>query len=584
MKKNVISIVIDSVSYNSVFTKNGIPTPMPFLKSLLSNSVWAEKMYSQGPYTDAAMKALYTGSNVLDDYGYFYRLNKAKNNHFSFFKNNGYETYGIFYPYYMNGEKILNDIDHVHYNSCFLFSSESGGVFEYFLSLLKNGKLTAKEEELGVTRLELMFKIWIKYYEDILSDNQKSILIKNQFNVNEVSKSLFLLNNEFELFKQDKSKYFRKFLLEKLDYFNQIDKVNVRGLIDSERINNVLFKDNKKFINYIDFKSFTNNVFRPDFGLKRFLKSVSLYLKSKDKYVFYYIKNYFECINCVKHFKKVFTDNHWQNMPSAKRQLDFAAEEINSRKEQNRPYYYSVHLLDPHEYISFFSYDINDNDVLRAEINDLFEYVKTIPNKFHGSLIYYLSLRYVDSCLKSFFEKIDLSNVTVLITADHGTSFSYDVLHGPKVNNFNEECYHVPCLIFNKHFNQKKIDSFCSSKSILPTLAKLSNLDYSTFKCKPFDETRDNFVLTEYNGPGCPDFISKEFWLSARDDNYIVGRKIKLSDSLEDAKIAEVYNLNDDKNGLFNVAKKIKYEKIEYLDKKIISRFLEIRRNIGQNG
>ena len=66
MKNNVISLFIDSVMWESVGNTRAKVSPTPFLDSLKKESVTASKLYSHGPYTDAAKTSLFTGRNCLD--------------------------------------------------------------------------------------------------------------------------------------------------------------------------------------------------------------------------------------------------------------------------------------------------------------------------------------------------------------------------------------------------------------------------------------------------------------------------------------------------------------------------------------
>lgn len=70
MKNNVISIIVDSVIADYVGNKICKASPTPFVDSLVSESITASRMYSPGPFTDAATRSLFTGRDCLDDYSY----------------------------------------------------------------------------------------------------------------------------------------------------------------------------------------------------------------------------------------------------------------------------------------------------------------------------------------------------------------------------------------------------------------------------------------------------------------------------------------------------------------------------------
>ena len=72
---NAITIFVDSVVWDYVGTNKAEVSPTPFLDSLKREGLVANKLYSHGPYTDAATRSLFTGRNCLDDYGYYFKLN-----------------------------------------------------------------------------------------------------------------------------------------------------------------------------------------------------------------------------------------------------------------------------------------------------------------------------------------------------------------------------------------------------------------------------------------------------------------------------------------------------------------------------
>lgn len=70
MKYNVITIVVDSVIADYVGIQIAKLRPTPFIDSLKPECIVANKMYSPGPFTDAATRSLFTGRDCLDDYSF----------------------------------------------------------------------------------------------------------------------------------------------------------------------------------------------------------------------------------------------------------------------------------------------------------------------------------------------------------------------------------------------------------------------------------------------------------------------------------------------------------------------------------
>mgnify|MGYP000530045945 FL=1 len=105
MKKNVLFIVIDSVTNDILFNKNTSSLCAPFLNELRKKSISGDKMFSEAPYTEAALMCLLGGIDTMDNGGYMERF-KDKTCVLEVFRNNGYKVfhnnyYPSIYPSYM---------------------------------------------------------------------------------------------------------------------------------------------------------------------------------------------------------------------------------------------------------------------------------------------------------------------------------------------------------------------------------------------------------------------------------------------------------------------------------------------------
>ena len=129
MKNNAICFFVDSVTRNSLGTRQAKISPTPFLDSLKGESITTTNLYSHGPYTDAATHSLFTGRDCLDDFGYFFKLNTAPVHHYKAFHDAGYETYDFNYPYYIIGNDVNKYIDHSIYSTGFIYGSEWRGIY-----------------------------------------------------------------------------------------------------------------------------------------------------------------------------------------------------------------------------------------------------------------------------------------------------------------------------------------------------------------------------------------------------------------------------------------------------------------------
>ncbi len=102
------------------------------------------------------------------------------------------------------------------------------------------------------------------------------------------------------------------------------------------------------------------------------------------------------------------------------------------------------------------------------------------PKRYHGSLTSDLSLLYMDHCLEHLFYELKqrniLENTAIVITADHGFSYSYDPIRDRYVNTPHRENYHVPFLIYDESLTPEIRTGFYESKDVAPTLLDLCNL------------------------------------------------------------------------------------------------------------
>lgn len=290
---------------------------------------------------------------------------------------------------------------------------------------------------------------------------------------------------------------------------------------------------------------------RPSMG--RVASCILKYVKTGDQNDVMLLANYFMCINAINDSKKR-SFRHWQDLPSAKTQLDYAVSLLEKRKEKDKPFYMSLHFLEPHNSVSFFSFDCQDRAVLEEEFNVLFNYCKELGTGFIGNLAYYLSIRYVDYYIEKFCTKLKELNLwdnTVLtVLSDHGSSYSFYPLHGAHVNCFNDECYHVPVLIRTPKGKSIEVMDYHNSLDVLPTLYDLMGFEKASdvLGVSMLDNniTPKDYVMTEYMGPGCPDLLSRPIWFSIRDAHYSIGYKVGIYQEFEEGELCEVHDLRDD--------------------------------------
>ena len=587
MKNNAILIMLDSVIMESISTGRCKVSPTPFMDSLRKEALWTTNLYSHGPYTDAATRSLYTGRNTLDDFGYFFKLNASPITHYKAFKDNGYETIGFYYPYYMMGDNVTKYIDKLYYKAGFEFGSEWGGVFEYYHTIHKQRQLNKDEQIMLQKRLELMFDVWLSFYDKIIDEPEMVQNMDDILKFADINKGRETLLIEKEKYEADKDAYIEDFLSKGLEHvFASINDVSIDNRISRDYLNSVK-EHYPAFFSTLERNNIKANLFRIMPSPKRFFKSIARFLKTKDKNELEFIKNYFGGLFFFKQVYERWGGKRWQNMPSTQYQLNFVQKSIIPNRDKTKPFFLCINIEEAHNNLSFFTYDIQDDKLIEEEIGVLYDYLKQLGSDFTGNIVYYLGLRYMDYCIEKFCKYLKeqglWDNTTILFTADHGSSYTFYPVHNERVNNFHEECYHIPILIRHPGFKSKEVSSFQYSKDILPTFMDMIGLNLSPYfrgssmlkEAKPRE-----CIVTEYMGPGCPDIIQRPVWFSARDNNYVIGYKVKLADSFESGSLCEVYDKKNDEKEYYNVVDKVERESIQYLLDAIEERYNELKKDI----
>lgn len=576
--------MMDSVIMESVSTGRCKVSPTPFLDSLKQEGLWTTNLYSHGPYTDAATRSLYTGRNTLDDFGYFFKLNASPITHYKAFKENGYETIGFYYPYYMMGDNVTTYIDKLYYKAGFEFGSEWGGVFEYYHTIHKHRQLNKDEQIMLQKRLELMFEVWIAFYNKIINEPEMVQNMDDILKFSDVNKGRETLLTEKEKYEADKDVYIEDLLSKGLGHvFASINDVSIDNRISRDYLNSVK-KHYPAFFSTLERNNIKANFFRMMPSPKRFLKSIFRFLKTKNKNELEFIKNYFGGLFFFKQVYERWGRKRWQNMPSTQFQLNFVQENIIPNRDKTKPFFLCMNIEEAHNNLSFFTYDIKDDKLIEEEITVLHNFLKELGSDFKGNIIYYLGLRYMDYCIEKFCNYLKQQglwdNTTLLFTADHGSSYTFYPVHNARVNNFHDECYHIPILIRHPGFNPREVTSYQYSKDILPTFMDIIGLELSPyFKGRSMLREADarKYIVTEYMGPGCPDIMQRPVWFSARDENYLVAYKVKLADGFKSGILCEIYDRRKDPKEYYNIVDKVDRNRVKYLLDEIEKRYNELK-------
>lgn len=588
MKNNAICFFVDSVTWNSLGTRQASVSPTPFLDSLKSESITASKLYSHGPYTDAATHSLFTGRNCLDDFGYYFKLNTAPTHHYKAFHDEGYETYDFNYPYYIIGNEVAKYIDHSIHTSGFIYSSEWGGIFNFYHDIIKDRPLNDDEFILLKARLEVMFESWERYLVQTVKVPETMMIHKEILKTYDTNLALETLKSEYAKFRAAPYDYISNFIQQGQDHLlTKLDSTGIETYIDNDFIDNYLEKKYGVFFDKIARLNFNANVWKNLPSLKRIAFGVRKYLKTKDSNNLLFLENYLGSLTTMHLMRKRWKEKGWQNQHTAHTIYQAGIEILKNRK-RDKPFYFFFDVEEPHNNIAFFSYDTQDTSVIDDEMRVLQDYVEKLGSDFKGNLLYLLSIRYTDYKIQLFCESLKemglWDSTSILVISDHGSSYTFNPLHNRRVNNFDDECYHIPMLIRHPGMKGIEINTYQYSKDVLPTFMDVLGLEpCEEFKgCSMLRETESRpCVIGEYMGPGCPDMVNplKKIWFSARDEKYIIAYKVGIYEDFDQGELSEAYDLTNDPEAIYNINDKIDLSKVEYLMVYLRERHMEIRKD-----
>lgn len=590
MQKNYLLFIIDSLNYSHVKESN--IELMPFFNSLKKESIFCESMYSQAPYTEAAVMNLYCGQDVLQNGGYLNRFKDVPMTLFEAMKQKGYVTYYNSYQPQCHPSSIRRGIDYIYYNVGY----DLGALWSYRLShyaeQLKKGNLTEADYRDLHEIFNDNFAEWIRFLDDLLSGNDSANMIydnASNYDAREVKKRV---EQEYSQYIQQPDAYIN----DVLQKGNSHSLFSIPAFVQDRKIKdrNIIREAQKEFLplmKRIKRMNFRLNLKNCKGVMRGPIKKIGEFLKHPGKDTF---KNLLKSSYLVANqlfdldlYKRIDDDYEcFKNAPSAKTHIDHYVQWAVEHKEQGA-HFACVHLDDIHNPEVFFTYDSSDINLLKRECEDAKQLLSEIPKDYYGSITHDLSLRYIDNMIKYLYERMEkcglLDNTCIAICADHGFSFSGNPLRDSFVINLFLENYHIPCLFTGTGLPSKCISSLRTSKDIAATLCSLADDKIpESFTGHSIEEDYEyTDVHIEYCGGGCPDLSRREIKLAAFNKEYFVGTLSKLDDVLDEKSITEIYDLSADPRQLNNlIHSRYDEEKVTGLLEQIEQRRKEISGSI----
>lgn len=576
MKKNTIFIVIDSIYYDKTLKQNYRNTPMPFLNKLRSEGLDFTKMYSEAPYTEAALVSLLCGIDTLKKGGYAKKL-YGKETIMETFQKNGYETFcncvqPLVFPSYS-----YQGLDEEYYNIAYDFETLWSYRLEFYSNLYKKEKLDNKTIDYIVELLDDNLKTWINFLNALKNKEKKVSFIIKYMKIENLEENINLLSTEIEKYNKNKKEY-------TINLLSQGKEHNLFK-IHNYNLNNKMSENDMKKV-YHKYKKIIRKMFFKNLKLNLINNKLILNPKEERKGL---IKAYINAVYNRFLYKKIdYKIASKKAAPSMHTTFKHFENWIQKR-QSDKPYFAYIHLDDVHSGEMFYTYDTQDFNLLDEEFNNINNFMDNIPKKYKGSVSYDAALLYADTCLKRLYDFLEknnmLDNVNIAICADHGSSYTFDPYRYKYVNTIHRENYNMPFVVWSKDLKHKTIDNFHNTKDIPATLLDLNNIEIP----KEYDgisalkkETRD-YVLIENVMGGCPDYNLRDFWLGIRTKKYLVVVIANKNKEFKDLELYAVYNLIKDKEELYNLKDTIDRDEIKEELKIIEKEFNILKEDMKNN-
>ncbi|WP_368275694.1 sulfatase-like hydrolase/transferase, partial [Coprobacillus cateniformis] len=532
--KNKIILLIDSLGDYEL--ENLIPTMMPFTYSIMQNSVTYTNMISQGPYTEAALSAFYTGKDTMDNGGYLLKFND-RHTFLEELQSMGYTVYKNIDPQ-VHAQSAYKDCDVPIYSVAFDIEALWGYRLEYYYDLYHQDKLVEIDYIFLKKLIGDCILFLIKQFKMLMQKDNSLEFITNNTNIDseEINNTIDLLEDEYKLFENDSKQYLDDllskgknhslFTVNKLKQDHKIQNQDIKKEVINEykTLFDEIKKSNRKHIPIFRIETFKNLI-------ELLLHSPSSKIKNALKYIYLYLVYGKFDKDLLSRNKETY--DSFKSAPSITTHIDHF---INWANEQTKPYAATIHVDDIHNPEIFFTYDSENLDLMKEELNHLNNVLKKIPKNYTGSITYLLSLAYVDSKIEYLFDKLKENNIydntEIYITGDHGFSFSYRFNRKNYVTNFYLENYKVPFIIHNKYDSNEIRNQLCSSKDIYNLITDSNDINIHR-----------EYVTMEYMGGGCPDLLRRPVLLTYYNQKYMFCFEATYKNKFQDIQIYEAYDL-----------------------------------------
>ena len=218
MAKNLIFLVIDSVDQQRLEEGCRRHGPAPFFQTLKENALWSNGMFSQGPYTEAALTSLLCGNDLLDGGGYLQRI-KYKRNVLEEFRSHGYETFVNHFAPQVYPSAMFRGASPMFHQSYYVFREFWDYRFYYYAPLFLEGRLSSQELSLIKDMLAEYLEAWFEQLTLVLSGDVSTEILSRSSSLRGAKQELCAVKEEYSRFLAAPEDYLRELFTQKERHF-----------------------------------------------------------------------------------------------------------------------------------------------------------------------------------------------------------------------------------------------------------------------------------------------------------------------------------------------------------------------------
>lgn len=580
-KKNVLLLVIDSMTANDLYNPKYLGTVTPFLSKLMNKSVVVDNFYSEGPHTGAGLQGLLCGTNTLDDNAFLRSYSDKKWTIFDCFLENGYDLLDVSWADNFLPSRFEGKVQWL-YTDGSEFSRIVYWAFLYYKELYDKGEMNEVDVHNLIKCYEDAFTVSLDFLDVNMHNEQSYNMVRQKIKHINFIKRAEEIRKEYNQFLEDKKEY----IMENLRIGNVSDIfkeeiIDNNGGVDREKLKR-LYNHNKTFFKKLKYKQVINNLFDSKLDYARLIKELPPFIIGNRKT---YILNEVIRLLRYKEFDIQKMERRCLDGMSMKKTLDYMVEVLANRPNNSKPFFCYSHLLSQHAPTEWFSYDAEEEEI-QKEIDSAKRVIK--ENGSHrGSFTYLMGMRYVDECVERLFKELKnfgvLKDTMIIITADHGSSNCFaPVRDKGDHNNCHSELYHIPLIIYNSGETPRHIDGLWQNKDLLPSIMEIMGIttDKNLSGHSIFDDSfRRKNVHSERTDMGAPVLEHRNVIYTVWNDRFKIEYECSVFDNIEKGKMNEVYNLKKDPYELKNIIKTYCREEIADLMLYLKNRHNELSAN-----